>query len=369
MFVDYAGPTVPIFDALNGQVQQAQIFVAVLGASNYTYSEATLTQSLSDWIGSHIRAFEFFGGVPQLVVPDNLKSGVHRACRYEPALNRSYSDMLAHYHSAALPARPYKPRDKAKVEVGVQVVERWLLARLRHQTFFSLADLNLALSTLLDSLNDRPFKKLVGSRRSQFEELDKPALKPLPDGRYHLAEWKKVRVHIDYHIEVDGHYYSVPHKLIRRQVEVRLTATTVECFLKGERVAAHPRSHSKGGNTTLTEHMPKAHRAHLEWSRESFLNWATGIGPQTGEMVHHLLTHRPHPEMGFRSCLGLLSLAKGYGAQRLESACSIALALGSPNRSSVASILEKGLDKLEPREEEEASLPSHRNIRGAAYYR
>ena len=369
LFVDYCGPTVPVVDALTGEIRQAQIFVAVLGASNYTYAEATWTQRLPDWVGAHQRAFEFFGGVPRLVVPDNLKSGVTSACRYEPLLTRTYMEMLAHYRTAALPARPYKPRDKAKVEVGVQVVERWILARLRKQTFFSLVELNLAIKDLLRQLNHRPFKKLPGARASQFAALDRPALRPLPARPYEFAEWKKARVHIDYHVEVDGHYYSVPHTLMRRQLDVRLTATTVECLLNGQRVAVHPRSDRKGGHSTLTEHMPKSHRAHLEWTPGRFLNWALEIGPHTRDLVQHLLTNRPHPEMGFRSCLGLLSLTKRFGKARLEAACQRALALGSPTRRSVVSILEKGLENQPlPEPAADTQLLDHENIRGPAYY-
>jgi transposase len=371
MFVDYCGPTLPIIDPLTGEVRAAQIFVAVLGASNYTYAEATFTQRLHDWVGSHVRAFEYFGGAPRLVVPDNLKSGVTKACRYEPALSRTYSEMLEHYDTAALPARPNKPRDKAKVEVGVQIIERWVLARLRKSTFFSLTDLNAAIQRLLDHLNHKPFKKLPGSRHSQFEALDKPALKTLPPRAYEYAEWKKARVHIDYHVEIDGHYYSVPHSLIKRQLDVRITATSIECLLNGQRVAVHPRSDRKGGHSTITEHMPKSHRAHLEWTPGRFLNWAVSIGPSTRDLVQSLLTNRPHPEMGFRSCLGLLSLEKRFGAGRLEAACQRALALSSPSRQSVLSILEKGLDSQPlPESESEAAAtpPVHENVRGAAYY-
>jgi transposase len=371
LFVDYCGPTVPVIDSLTGEVRQAQIFVAVLGASNYTYAEATFTQGLPYWIASHVRAFEFFGGVPRLVVPDNLKSGVTKACRYEPALSRTYAEMLEHYDTAALPARPYKPRDKAKAEVGVQIVERWILARLRKQTFFTLAELNAAIRPLLDRLNQKPFRKLPGSRYSQFEATEKALLKPLPLRAYEYAEWKKARVHIDYHVEIDGHYYSVPHTLLKRQLDVRLTATAVECFLNNQRVAVHPRSDRQGGHSTLAEHMPKSHRAHLEWTPGRFLNWAVSIGPATRDLVQHLLTNRPHPEMGFRSCLGLLSLEKRFGKQRLEDACQRALALSSPRRSSVLSILEKGLDS-QPLPEAEAEIaappPVHENLRGAAYY-
>jgi transposase len=371
MFVDYCGPTIPVVDALTGEVRNANIFVAVLGASNYTYAEATFTQQLHDFIGSHVRAFEFFGGVARLVIPDNLKSGVTKACRFEPTLSRTYAEMLEHYDTAALPARPYKPRDKAKVEVGVQIVERWVLARLRKLTFFTLTDLNLSIRSLLDALNHKPFKKLPGSRHAQFVALEKPSLKPLPLQAYEYAEWKKARVHIDYHIEVDGHYYSVPHSLMKRQLDVRITATAIECFLNNQRVALHQRSDRKGGHSTITEHMPKSHRAHLEWTPGRFLNWAISIGPSTRDLVQHLLTNRPHPEMGFRSCLGLLSLEKRFGNQRLDAACQRALALSAPTRSSVLSILEKGLDSQPlPESDTEAVAipPVHENVRGAAYY-
>ena len=369
LFVDYAGPTVPIVNEMTGEVLSAQIFVAVLGASNYTYAEATYSQRLPDWCASHVRALAYFGGVPRLVVPDNLKSGVTKACRYEPALTRTYQDLLEHYGTAALPARPYKPRDKAQVEKGVQLVERWILARLRKRTFFALADLNRAIAELLEWLNARPFKKLPGSRLSQFNEHERAALLPLPDAPYEYAEWKKARVHIDYHVELDGHYYSVPHALLRRELDVRLTATTIECFFNQQRVAIHPRDGRKGRHSTVAEHMPKAHRAHLEWTPERFLNWAAAIGPHTRELVQHLLADRPHPEIGYRACLGLLNCTKRFGDERLEAACHRALALYSPTRRCVLSILEKGLDTQPlPEPVTEIPLPAHANIRGAAYY-
>jgi len=369
LFVDYAGQTVPIVDGDSGEVHLAEIFVAVLGASNYTYAEATWTQQLPDWIGAHVRAFEFFNGVTALLIPDNLKSGVTRACRYEPDLNPTYADLAAHYGVAVIPARPYKPKDKAKVEVGVQIVERWILARLRHQTFFSLAALNGAVRELLPRLNDRPFKKLPGCRRSAFEALDRPALKPLPATAYEYAEWKKARVNIDYHIEVAGHYYSVPHALVKRELDVRITAATVECLHQGKRVASHPRRHRKGAHSTVTEHMPKAHQKHLEWSPGRFLNWALTIGPATRDIVHWQLTHKPHPEMGYRACLGLLHLARRYSKERLEAACRRAIAIGSPTRKSVVSILEQNLDQQPlPTPAPAATLPAHANVRGPEYY-
>ena len=370
MFVDYAGPTVPIINASTGEIEDAQIFVAVLGASNYTFAEATYSQKLHDWIGSHVRAFQFFRGVPKLVVPDNPKSGVTRADRYEPILNRSYQEMLGHYSTAALPARPRKPRDKPKVEVAVQIVERWILARLRHQTFFSLPDLNQAIATLLDDLNNRPFKKLPGTRRSQYEALDLPALTPLPAQAYQFAVWKQARVNIDYHIEVEGHYYSVPYSLVTRQLDVRIGGATIECFHQNQLVASDARSERRG-HTTVAEHMPSHHRAQSEWNPGRFLNWAVEIGPHTRDVVRSLLEARKHPEMAYRSCLGLLSLARKYTPARLEAACQRALALGAPRQSSVRTILEKGLDSQplpEPEPETDATLPVHENVRGAAYY-
>ena len=369
LFVDYCGKTVPVINAATGEVTEAQIFVAVLGASNYTFAEATRSQKLEDWVASHTRAFAFLGGVPQLVVPDNLRSAVRSACRYEPLLNQTYEEMLHHYNTVALPARPYKPKDKAKAEVGVQVVTRWILARLRHQQFFSLFELNLAIRRLLDELNNREFKRLPGTRRAQFEAIDHPAWQPLPAAAYEYSEWKKARVSIDYHIEIERHFYSVPAVFVKREVEVRLTASALECFAGGKRIAAHTRSRIAGGYSTQSEHLPKAHRAHLEWTPGRFLNWGGEIGEACRELVKHLLWTRPHPEMGYRSCLGLLGLAKRYGAGRLEAACRRALDNGTPNRRSVLSILQMGLDRLPPAEEHRATATlEHENIRGSAYY-
>jgi transposase len=371
LFVDYAGPTVPVVDPETGEVRDAAIFVAVLGASNYTFAEATFTQSLPDWCGSHVRAFEFFEGVPELVIPDNLKAAVSKACRYEPLLNRTYQELLEHYGTAALPARPYNPRDKAKAEAGVLLVERWILARLRQRTFFSLAELNQAIRELLTRLNAKPFKKLPGSRRTQFEQLDRPALRPLPPQRYQFAEWKKARVHLDSHVEVAGHYYSVPHQLLRQELDVRLSAFTVECFYQQARVTVHARSDRRGGHTTVAAHLPSHHQAQQAWSPGRFLNWAVQIGPATRDLVRAVLAAYPHPEMAYRSCLGLLTLAKRFSPARLEQACRRALALGSPTRRSVLSILEKNLDAqpLPPPDPVATTAPpAHANVRGAAYY-
>ena len=370
LFVDYAGQTMAVVDRATGEVKEAQLFVGVLGASSYTFAEATWTQGLSDWIGSHVRCFRFLGGVPEVVVPDNLKSGVSKVCFYEPDLNPTYQEMAAHYGVAVIPARVARPRDKAKVEVGVQVVERWILARLRNRVFFSLGELNQAIRELLDRLNLRPFHKLPGSRQSLFETLDQPALRPLPEDRYEYAEWKKVRPNIDYHVEFEGHYYSVPYQLFKKALELRATAETVECFRKGKRVASHRRSHGKGGHTTLPEHMPSSHRKYASWTPGRMVSWARQTGPETAKLVEAILEERPHPEQGFRSCLGIIGLTKGYGAERVEAACARALAIKARSYKSVKAILENKLDgKPLPGTVEEPSPIDHANVRGAAYYR
>lgn len=369
LFVDYAGQTVPVQDQVSGETRVAQIFVAVLGASGYTYAEATWTQSLPDWIGAHSRAFAFLGGVPEIIVPDNLKGGGSRAHLYEPDLNPTYQEMAAHYGVAVIPARSRKPRDKAKVENGVLQVERWILACLRHQTFLSLSALNAAIQTLLTRLNQRPFKKLPGSRHSAFVALDQPVLRPLPLQPYEYAQWKKARVNIDYHIEVDRHYYSVPYQLVHQQVDVRLTAQCVECFVKGKRVSSHRRSSLPGQHTTQTAHMPKAHQQYVEWTPERLVRWAEQTGPATAQMFTTILATRSHPQQGFRSCLGILRLGKTYGQERLEAACQHAHALGAYAYKSVESILHHGLDQ-HPLSPARASPPiiTHTNIRGPQYY-
>lgn len=369
VFVDYAGMTVPVVEPESGEVRPAQVFVGVLGASSFTYAEATWTQDLSDWIGSHVRMYEFFGGVPAVTVPDNLKSGVKHACFYEPDINPSYQELAAHYGTVVLPARVRRPRDKAKVEAGVLLVERWILARLRDRSFFGLSELNGEIASLLDVLNDRPFQKLDGTRRTLYTTLDRPALRPLPPVRYEYAQWKKVRVNIDYHVEVLGHYYSVPHALVRKQLDVRVASSTVEILDGGRRVAAHARSHRRGGYTTDPAHMPSSHRNHLEWSPSRLIRWGKQIGPSTGSIVQRILESRPHPEQGYRSCLGLLRLDKRYSAERLEAACARGLAIGALSYRSIRSILEKGLDQLPPEEPTSVSLPTdHANVRGPEYF-
>jgi transposase len=370
LFVDYAGQTMPVIDRHSGEVHDSEIFIAVLGASNYTYAEATWTQSLPDWIRSHVRALNAIGGVPEIVVPDNLKAAVGRAHRYEPEINRTYADLAHHFGFAIIPARAAKPRDKAKVEVGVQVVERWILARLRHQTFFALAELNQAIATLLIDLNSRPFKKLPGSRQELFDTLDRPALQALPSTPYQYAEWKRARVNIDYHLDVEGHYYSVPYALVRHQLDVRLSEHVIEVFHQGKRVASHLRSYLKGRHTPVAAHMPKAHRQYAEWTPKRLIRWASGSGVATARVVETILESRAHPQQGFRSCLGIMRLGKSYGAERLEAACRRALKIGACSYKSIESILKNELDQKPLPEPPKPSSPpaSHANIRGPEYY-
>jgi transposase len=369
LFVDYAGHTVEVVDRASGEIRTAQIFVAVLGASNYTYAEATWSQGLGDWIGSHVRAFAYFDGVPAILVPDNLRSGVSKAHRYEPDLNPTYLELANHYGVAVVPARVRKPRDKAKAETGVQIVERWILAALRHQSFFSLSALNTAIGGLLERLNQRSFKKLPGSRRTAFETIDRPALRPLPLTPYVYATWKRVRVNIDYHVEVDGHYYSVPYTLVKQALDVRLTEHTVECFHRRQRIASHVRSALKGRHTTVAEHMPKAHREFAEWTPERLVRWAEKSGPATAGVIGHILANRPHPQQGFRSCLGILRLGERYGHDRLEAACARALRLNACRYKSIESILQRGLDRQALPEQQSLDLPAaHDHLRGPGYF-
>ena len=370
LFVDYTGQTVAIIDSETGEIHNAQIFVAVLGASNYTYAEATLSQKIEDWIGSHVRAFSYIGGVPEAVVPDNLKSGVSKTCRYEPDINPTYNDLAKHYQTVIIPARVRKPRDKAKAEAGVLLVERWILAKLRKHTFFSLADLNREIGKLLQLLNSRPFKKLIGSRQSLFEEIDKPALKPLPASPYELAYWKKATVHLDYHVEVDGYFYSVPYTLAKKKLDIRYTQNTVECFYRNKRVASHLRNVPRGRHATIKEHMPLSHQKYLEWTPERFKRWASKIGSETATLTELILLKRTHPQQAYRTLLGILRLGKSYGEKRLEAACKRAVHINSLSYRSVESILKSGLDQKPLPEENNKKEPvKHKNIRGAKYYK
>ena len=368
MFVDYAGASLEVIDPGTGEVCAAQLFIAVLGASNYTYAEASWTQGLAGWIGSHCRAFAFFGGVTAQIVSDNLKSGVTKACFYEPTVNRTYADMAAHYDTAVVPARPRKPRDKAKVEVAVQIAQRWIVARMRNRRFFSLAELNAAIRELADQLNDRVTRHLGTSRRALFEEIERPALKPLPEAPYIFAEWKQRTVGLDYHVEIERHYYSVPHTLLRQKVWVRFTERTVEIFHQGQRVAAHARTSSNRQHTTVRDHMPSSHQRYADWTPERIKRQAGEIGPNTAALVEVILRERTHPEQGFRSCLGIVRLAKTHGRDRLEAACERALGIGARSYTSVNSILKNHLDRKRPEPATDGPAISHPNIRGAGYF-
>jgi len=368
VFVDYAGLTLPYVDRDTGEVLQAQIFVGVLGASNYTYAEATKSQALPDWIGSHIRMFRFFGGVPEVAVPDNLKSGVTKAHYYDPVINPTYQELANHYKIAVVPARVRKPKDKAKAEVGVQGIERRILAKLRDQTFFSVSEINAAIKPLLVEYNASDFQKLPGSRVSEFMELEKPALKPLPQHEYSYADWKKVRAGIDHHIAFERHYYSVPYKYRQHQLDIRITSNLLECFCKSKLIATHRRSYKKG-YSTVKDHMPKSHQKHAEWTPDRLMDWAKKTGGQTTSLIKAILDSRPLPQQAFRSCLGVMRLGKSYGQDRLELASKRALALGACIYRSVESILKKGLEKLPlPTDEASTPTPVHDNVRGSDYY-
>ena len=367
-FIDYCGPTVPIVSGSTGEIRQAQIFVAVLGASNYTYAEATLTQSLPDWLHSHVRAFEFFGGTPALLVPDNLKSGVNKACRYEPELNPSYQQLAAHYQLAVMPARPYKPKDKAKAEVGVQVVERWILARLRHHTFFSLAELNQCLRALLTELNERPFKQLPGNRRQAFEQLDQPALTPLPQQPYRYVAIKSVKVNIDYHVQFEQHHYSAPHQYVGETLELHAGDQLVQLYFRQQLVASHPRKHQPG-TTTLAVHMPVRHSKQQAWTPGRLKQWAQDIGPDTLRWVSDRLAEKAHPEQAYRLCLGLLNLTRSYPPERVNGCCQLANREGLSRLKQLKSVLASNRDQLPEQPSFTLELPqSHDNIRGPNHF-
>ncbi|WP_461335882.1 IS21 family transposase [Bradyrhizobium liaoningense] len=366
VFVDYSGKKIMIVDRETGVVRDAEIFVAVLGASNYTYAEATWTQTLPDWIEAHVRMFRFFGGVPRLVVPDNLKSGVHRASFYDPEINRSYGMMASHYGVGVLPARPRKPRDKAKVEAGVRFAQTYILGRLRRQTFFSLAEANAAIAAALERINAHIMRRLGVSRRQLFETVEMSVLASLPDADYQFAEWRVARVSLDYHVEIDGFFYSVPHGLIREQVDVRATTRTIELFHRGSRVAAHQRRYGGRRHGTDPDHMPSAHRRYAEWTPERFRRWGRSIGLNTEGLVLAILANRPHPEQGFRTCLGVLRLFKDLDPERAELIAARAVAVRALTYKSIASIIANKLDRsARPTDD---VVVDHPNLRGPGYF-
>jgi transposase len=373
LFTDYSGKKPSVVDPTTGEIVDVELFVAALGASNYTYAEATRTQQIPDWIASHVRAFEFLGGVPRAVVPDQLKSGVVGACRYEPVVQRSYQEMATHYGTVVLPARPAHPRDKAKVEAAVQIAQRWILAKLRNQTFHSIEALNERIGELLHELNERQMRVYGKSRRELFEQVDKPALGAMPEKRFVCGEWKRVTVNIDYHVEYEHHYYSVPYALLGEKLWVRATAAVVEIFRDDSvhadaRIASHARSDARGRHTTRPEHMPKAHQKHAEWSPSRIVRWADTIGPSTAKLAQAILEDRPHPEQGYRSCLGILRLGKRFGDDRLEIACERALAVGARSYRHVESILKHGLDRVPADGDATLVSRAHENVRGRDYY-
>ena len=372
-FIDYSGAKLHLTDPQTGERVAVELFVAVLGASNYTYAEASATQRGVDFIASNVRALEFFGGAPAALVPDQLKSAVARSCRYDPKIQRTYEELARHYQTTVFPARPRKPRDKAKVEVAVQIAQRWIIARLRNEEFTTLEQLNARLAELLEELNNREMRKYGASRRELFERLDKPALRPLPRDRFVYFDWKRVRVNIDYHVDVDGHYYSVPFSLVHEELEARYTASTVWLLHRGQRVATHPRRYRRGGHSTIKQHMPKAHRKHMEWSPSRLTRWSAKIGPKTHELIDAILRERKHPEQGYRTCLGILRLAKRYGGQRLEAACARAVLAGARSYRNVDSILKNGLDRVPlpeaaPPAHDNTTAVLHENIRGPRHY-
>jgi len=367
-FVDYSGKLASITDPVTGLVSTAEIFVAVLGASSLTYAEATWTQTLPDWIGAHVRMFRFWGVAPRLLVPDNLKSAIHRASFYDPEVNRSYGAMASHYAVGILPARPRRPRDKAAVEAGVRFAQSYIIGRLRNVTFFSLAECNAAIAVAVERMNSREARRLGMSRRQLFEAIERPVMQPLPQDDFEYAEWHLARVGIDYHVEVQGFFYSVPHALVREQVDTRATARTVEVFHRGKRVAAHPRRYGGPRHGTQPEHMPSAHRRYAEWTPERLQRDARGIGPATEALIIAVLARRPHPEQGFRTCLGILRLFRGLDAARVEAVSLRAVEIGALSYASVASILKHRLDRAAAPQAADGAPLLHDNIRGSRYY-
>jgi transposase len=369
LFVDFSGTRPQVVEPSTGEMISVELFVGVLGASGLIYAEATPRQDLASWIGAHVRMLEYYGGSPAIWVPDNLKSGVTTADRYEPEINRTYEELARHYGAVVIPARVATPTDKPKVEVSVQIAQRWVLAALRHRTFFALADLNAAIRERIDAINERPMKVVGVSRRTLWRQLDRPVLRPLPTTRYELAEWKPCRVNIDYHVDVDHNFYSVPYQLVHTRVEARFTASTIEVFLHGRRVAVHARAGGRGRFVTDVAHMPQAHRAHAEWTPSRLIAWAEQTGAATGRLVAGILERRPHPEQGYRACLGLMRLGRLHGTDRLEAACQRAEQLRSYRYGTVEHILRHQQDRL-PLEAPPVARPlvMHDNLRGATYY-
>ncbi len=368
VFVDYSGKRIGIVNPTTGEIREAEIFVGVLGASNLTYAEATWTQKLADWTGAHVRMFRFFGGTPRLLVPDNLKSGVNKASFYDPEINRTYGALASHYDVGVLPARPRKPRDKAKVEAGVRFAQSYILGRLRRQTFFSLAECNAAIATVIETMNGRPMRKFGVSRRELFEKIERQALSPLPETDWEFAEWRRARVNLDYHVEIEGFFYSAPHALIHAEVDLRVTARLIEVFYRGQRVGLHERRYGGRRHGTDPEHMPSSHRRYADWTPDRFRRWGARIGPNTEGLIAAVLASRRHPEQGFRTCLGMLKLYRGVDPGRAEAVSARALEIGAFNCKSIAALLARKSGATGARDGAAATLFDHANLRGPGYY-
>lgn len=370
LFIDYCGPTISIVNPDTGEMRGAQVFVAVMGGSNYTYAEATLSQRLEDWVMSHVRAFQFFGAVPEIIVPDNLRSATTRACKYDPDLNPTYQQLAAHYNVAIIPARPLRPKDKAKAENGVLIVERWIMAVLRHEIFYTLTQLNQRVSELLLRLNTKAFQKLPGNRTSEFHTHELPAMRPLPLLAYQYTYIKKVKVNVDYHIEVKKHYYSAPYGLLKKHIEAHVSEKMVKLYYQNQCVAQHLRSERLGGYSTAVEHMPKAHQEYAKWTPERLKEWAGKLGEYVLQWVDYKLTSKAHPQQSYKVCFGLLSLSKTYPKERLDAACQRALDTGGYRLESIKIILKKNLDQevLEPEQTDLLTGLKHDNVRGQYYY-
>ena len=370
LFVDFAGRTVEVRDRDGGPSTYAQIFVAVLGHSNYTYLEATATQTTSDWIRCHINCFEAICGAPQWVVSDNLKAAVWRREREEIVINPAYRDALRHYDTAPLPAGSRKPKHKAKAEVGVQIAQRWILFRLRDRVYFSLEELNRDLRELTAQMNDHPFRKLPGSRRERYEAADRGALKPLPQVRYELCDWRYgVRVGDDYHFEHDRRFYSVAVHFARERIDVRTTAKIVEAFHRGRRIAVHQLLTTPGEVSTLPEHRPIVHQRVLDGEPKELVAWSRTVGPNAEKMVRHHIESRTDATNGVRAARRMRDLARLHGDARFEEVCAYALPLNITALRSISSIIVSGADKrtaTRPTKTQTASV--HSNLRGARYF-
>lgn len=374
LFLDFSGVRPSLTDPETGRRTPVELFVAVMGASRKTFVYAVASQKSVDWIVCNAKALTFFGGAPTYLVPDNLKAAVTSISRQDGALlNMTYAEFAAHYETMVLPARPRKPKDKAPVEIGVLLAQRWILARLRNRVFFSLEELNQAIAELVERLNQRPMRICGGKSRQQlFEELDAPALSPLPEMPYEYAEWKlKVHIGQDYHVAWEGHFYSVPHALVGSKVNLKATGDTVMAFHSGKRVALHPRSSVIGGCSTLPEHQPLAHRAYSQDTMTHLMAWAKQHdGALYAFVQRHSEAHR-RPALTLQACRGLQRLAREHGIDRLQVACDRALRAHATSISSVKSILLRQLDRITPAETGAAnddSLPAHENVRGAHYY-